>query len=125
MSFKATKVITDEAMSDIVTTGLEAGSYSSIRLVCYSGPPDAAPAWAEYPDVRYTWAWAVEGGIAVKDNYGDKEFGHVCRETLQKGLEVLAEKYPHLLAQLVSGSYDVIAADALLQAAAFGDVIYG
>lgn len=120
-------LISDEDMRDIVVCGFESGSYGSLIIENHFGCL-TPPKWAIDEDgktwPRYSWMWS-DGGTNVEDKYGDGESGVISRESLTAGLEVLREKYPHLLAQLVSGNYDVIAADALLQAAAFGDVIYG
>jgi hypothetical protein len=131
MSFKAVTVIDDAAMRDIVTTGFESGSYGSVRIVRFAnaeggvgGPKPTPPPWADYPEARHSWWWA-DGSIEVDDCHGDGEKGIINRATLQSGLELLQAKWPHLVAQLVSGDYDVLAADALLQCAAFGDLIYG
>lgn len=127
MSFNVKSAITDEAMGDIVTTGFESGGYGSVaidKFVILGDKKPTPPKWADYPECRHCWWWA-DGEIRVADNHGDDTTGVISRATLQKGLDILAEKYPHLLADLVSGSYDVIPADALLQCAAFGDLIYG
>jgi hypothetical protein len=126
MSFDIKAALSDKDMGDIVTTGFESGSYGSVLIKAYSKPSGlvVVPEWADYPDARHCWWWAV-GSITVVDRYGDGKKGLISRKSLQRGLAHLGEKYPHLLAQLVSGDYDVIPADALLQAAAFGEVIYG
>lgn len=122
--FTVPTLISDEAMRDIVTTGFESGGYGSLKICKFDGPTKAPAGWEDDQDYRHTWQWA-NGNIRVIDRYGDKKQGTINRRTLKRGLRVLQEKYPHLLAALVSGQYDVIPADALLQAAAFGDVIYG
>lgn len=124
--FKAVTTISDSDMADIVTTGFESGSYGSVCIAGYQSTKNrtVAPKWADYPDIRHTWWWAV-GDIRVVDKYGDDESGLINRTTLQTGFALLQSKWPHLAAQLTSGDYDVIAADALLQCAAFGDLIYG
>ncbi len=134
MSFDVKSVLTNEDMRDIVTCGFESGGYGSVRIVDYVIPSWAKkPEWAvdesedEHPGFawpRYGWVWAV-GAIQVEDKYGDRERGVISGHTLQAGLQLLQQKWPHLAAQLLSGDYDVIAADALLQCAAFGDIIYG
>jgi hypothetical protein len=125
--FKVGAVISDRDMSDIVTTGFESGGYGSLRIdkfVILGGKKPTPPEWADYPEARHSWWWA-DAEIRVCDAHGDGETGIINRATLQSGLELLQSKWPHLAAALMSGDYDVIPADALLQCAAFGDFIYG
>lgn len=126
-SVKAT--ITDEDMRDLVTCGFESGCYGSLVIVDFVYEAGSRPAWADdlfssgKPWPRYSWVWAV-GEIAVEDKYGDGEKGVLTRETLQRGLQLLQDKYPKLYSRLVNDGGDALDADALLQAAAFGEVIY-
>jgi hypothetical protein len=124
--FTVKTTIGDRAMADILITAIESGGYGSVvakrpTAVAAMEPPEAL---VEEP--WYGWLPLVKGGYyTVFDKYDDGKSGRIDRYTLQRGLEVLQEKYPKLYSDLVNESYDVIAADALLQAAAFGDVIYG
>jgi hypothetical protein len=104
MSFDIKAALSDEDMRDIVTTGFESGSYGSLVIIEIACPPDLPAGWEEARPYKHTWAWAG-GRLAVTDRYGDDEYGEITRESLQRGLQILGEKYPHLLAQLVSGNY--------------------
>ncbi len=132
--FKVTTEISHDAMRDILITAFESGHYGSLVLVKYGktvprengGALD--PKWL-YP--RYCTDPLNGGSVYVKTKYSednkDPKLGGVKivnKKSLQKGLNILQEKYPHLLAQLVAGEYDVIAPDALLQCAVFDDLIY-
>jgi hypothetical protein len=45
-------------------------------------------------------------------------------ETIAKGLQVMAEKYPKHFSNIVSDNHDAITADVLIQCAMFGELIY-
>lgn len=122
--FTVPSLLSDGDMADILTTAIESGGYGSVIA---HRPKNLAELACPADIERTPWyGWVpLVSHYTVVDKYGDKEQGRISRRTLQRGLNILAKKYPHLLAQLVSGNYDVIAADALVQASAFGEVIYG
>lgn len=47
------------------------------------------------------------------------------RKSLEKGLQVMAEKYPHHFADVLNHNDDAITGDVFLQCCLFGEVIYG
>ncbi|KOX53843.1 hypothetical protein ADL19_14815 [Streptomyces purpurogeneiscleroticus] len=46
-------------------------------------------------------------------------------ESVQKGLNLMAEKYPEHFSNMVSGNWDAETADVFVQLCVFGDIIYG
>jgi len=56
-----------------------------------------------------------------------KRDGHHERtgEKVRAGLQVLASKYPHHLADIVGDNSDCVTSDVLVQCALFGEIIYG
>lgn len=44
---------------------------------------------------------------------------------VKKGLQILAKKYPHHWAAILEENTDMYTADAIVQCALFGDIIYG
>lgn len=57
------------------------------------------------------------------DNY-KKEF-RLDRPALEKGIQVMAEKYPHHFKSVMEENTDAITGDVYLQCCLFGDAIYG
>lgn len=66
--------------------------------------------------------------VACRDKEGDlaEGFPHLLtRKGIQKGLNILAEKYPWHFAAILSGDDDAETSDAFFQCALLGDIIYG
>lgn len=62
--------------------------------------------------------------IRIYDSEEDKE--HSVRiYMLQKGFEILGEKFPKTYSNIIRDQYDSVDADMLIQCTLFGDVIYG
>lgn len=69
-----------------------------------------------------------EGGqLILKVTEGDEQskYFNLDLSVIQKGLEVMAEKYPEHFADIMSGNDDSATADVLIQCALFGEIIYG
>lgn len=80
---------------------------------------------AEYP------VYAVVGNdyalLLLEDKEGDgPDVWHTLdRAALEKGLGVMAAKYPWHFADILRDNYDCTTADVLVQSALFGEVVYG
>lgn len=76
-----------------------------------------------------------EGGAVVIENVGDEpdqdaadyvpEIHIINLETITKGLQVMATKFPKHFADIVAETDDASTADVFLQCMVFGDVLYG
>jgi len=64
------------------------------------------------------------GVVGYKDGHEDQSYT-LCLEKIQKGLTILAEKYPHHWANFINDNDDAGTSDAFLQCCTFGDIIYG
>lgn len=95
--------ISDETMRAILAAGV---GYSTKRIKQVGDPTNG-------------------GYLEVVDAFGEGVTGRIRRWELQRGLNILAERHPRLLGELISGRWDSSSADALVQAAAFGEVLYG
>ena len=122
---------------DLLCTGMEAGAYSSFRYHSHEVVVEAGTSQeAAEKSIRYGHIDPpFHGGcIVVVDKYQEAEaiedgeeviFYKIDREALQRGLKVMGEKYPHLMAQFVNDNEDAPMADAFLQCALLGDSLYG
>jgi hypothetical protein len=123
-SFGAFGKITREAAYGAVVTGIECGSYSSFYV-----HGDWEAAWRAGLDRDEGDAFAK---IRLQDRYeveeGNPEEAQEALLTdaaIQRGFEVLLQKYPRAYAELAEENGDAISGDALLQCVVLGDVVYG
>lgn len=106
-----------EEIGDFIVTMFEGGSNYWVDSITISREecPDA-----EYFDV------VMEGGqIAVVELEGDGSEQILNKKVLDRGVDILLQRYPRYFRELVTGEWDVEAADALLQCSLFGDIVYG
>jgi hypothetical protein len=115
---------------DLLCCGMESGCYGSFEIQGYdprvtlnSDSDEEFPGYGEYPHIDTPFKG---GAVLIKDKYGDKEEVYrLDREALQRGLKVMGEKYPHLMAQFVNTNEDAIVGDAFVQCALLGEIVYG
>jgi len=70
----------------------------------------------------------TEGGeVSFYADNGKNERVQVCLnvETLTKGLQIMAEKYPRHFGDFISQGDDATTADVFVQSVAFGEIVYG
>ena len=67
----------------------------------------------------------TEEGIEVKDNEDDDKVYRLNRSAIIRGLTILADKEPSMFARIIELENDKGSADALVQCALFGAIIYG
>lgn len=68
--------------------------------------------WANYFTAKFT---TIDTGSTFR----------LTQKKLDHGLNILARKYFHIFADIMSESGDAMTGDALVQCALFGDIIYG
>jgi len=86
--------------------------------------PDGVPFYSMMAYLPPSVKWKVK----FKPNEVVKKEGEVyylTPENMRAAAPKLAEKYPHIFARIKAGDYDALDADAWLQMAIFGDVIFG
>jgi len=66
---------------------------------------------------------SIEIGWGAEED--DKQRCFVGLDELKKGLQILADKYPHHMADLLHENDDILTADALFQCACMGELVYG
>lgn len=59
----------------------------------------------------------------IEDDEGQEYF--VDLETVERGLKLMQEKYPHHFGDFISENYDAITGDVLIQLAVFSELVYG
>ena len=103
--------ISAEDMENIVCTAFEGG----INYWCSSADGMHTQAEDYCPD-----GWAYRLRLNEED---DTEPATLDAETLQKGIMICLEKFPWHVQ--LDGDFDAGNADAIVQCAVFGDIVYG
>lgn len=112
-----------QRVKDLVCTGMESGSYGSFQIVGYD-PVDIG----EHPQCAYRHIDTpfLNGAILMQDKYGDEPTVYrLTLDALKRGLTIMGEKYPHLMADFINENEDVITGDAFIQCALLGEIVYG
>lgn len=84
----------------------------------------------QLPDQYWHWAELIPlvPGCALiitdKESDGKEEY-RLDRAALERGLQVMSDKYPHHFGDFMSENDDAITADVYLQCCLFGEAIYG
>ena len=111
-------IFSEENIGDAISTALEVGSNYWIDHVVI--PRDN---WLE--DIKYYDIPMKGGAIIITEHDGDGTERVLNKESIAEGLEILRIKYPWHFKILIMEAYDAAAADAFLQCAVLGDIVYG
>jgi hypothetical protein len=129
MNFTVSQTLTAEQLSDVLCSALEGGSNYWYRIERVVEPT----LWEFESEPRCeNEHWVQDyplnpaGALLISDSEeSDHGTMRLDAEALQKGLIILATKYPRHLADLLTENADAETGDAVLQCCLFGDVIYG
>jgi hypothetical protein len=125
----------DPDISVVVSTAI---SFQTIADTMCSAVEGGSNYWCE--KLRTKDQDKFEHWYADKDFYANPDFSFtvydgeadrgkkkkvVGRAELERGLKVMAEKYPHHFADMIAENGDANTGDILLQCMAFGEVVYG
>jgi hypothetical protein len=108
---------------DLLCNIMEGGSYNSFIIVEYL--PEGIE---NHPDCTYRHIDVpfLGGSIGLIDKYGDSPIVYqLDRAAMERGLKIMANKFPRHFADFLDQGDDVITADVFLQCSLLGDVIYG
>ena len=115
---KVTLTVSDEQLAEALCNGMEGGIHYWAQLNSYTVN---AQGLYDYE--------GVAAGTCSSWELGDLESDETLtldREALQRGLQILAKRYPWKLAELLDeNKCDAETGDALIQCALLGDIIYG
>ena len=136
-------------MADLLITAWEGGStywvdraeyippkgmsYKDLRRAAWDATPDSEkemwkdegrdgrwPLYSFLPYLPPSVKWKVK---FTASEGGDT--GHLTPESMRQAIATLSKKHGRLASQIKEGNYDAGGADAWLQAALFGDVLFG
>lgn len=119
-TYTVTSEVTPERMQDLLCCGLESGDYGDFNIAGYEAPALTA----EF--LHLATPLSEHGALLMRDKYGDSDKLHrLDRAALQRGLDVMASKYPRLFADFLQENEDVITGTAFLQCCLLGEIVYG
>lgn len=132
---KAQGVDAKMALSNLLCSGLETRTYSSVVICGYVEPKELkfrSDPKEIYPHLDYPMN---SGGVVqcydkyeYEEHYGAKSKLHVYNldyTSLRIGLARLSLDYPHIFADWLNDRDDALTGDALVQCALFGGLVYG
>lgn len=129
VTFKVTTEVQSKVIANMMVTCIETNACSWLENVQL----DSTPVGREEFDFNwYATAKLYEKNfqftVTCENHEGDDpEYltVEVTPEKMQAGLNVLVEKYPHHIADMLAENDDAETADAFLQCVVYGDIIYG
>lgn len=124
-----TTTISRQQIADTLVNAFEGGSGYWARIQSLEAPPQIhwsvnhdQPGLGPYRAVDYP----LNGGAVVLVGHEKGEGPwRLDAEAIQRGLAILAEKRPDALIQIREGNGDMNDADAFLQCAVLGEIVYG
>jgi hypothetical protein len=130
--------ITDDSIRNLLINAFEGGSNYWYMIERYDygslGPEDFKQGGPHFNDEyermdHYLLPFVPGTGLVISNRQAEEpedvtEY-RLDRAAIQKGLEVMKEKFPHHWRDFIGEDDDAITADVFLQCALMGDVIYG
>lgn len=123
---KATNKITAQRVNDLLCGAFEGGSSYWARCSSdkYVFAGDLSRADFEYPhDIPFANGCAV----IIDDVESDPEYSNKRLDwpAMQKGLQIMADKYPAHYRNFIEENDDAETSDVFLQCAVFGELVFG
>jgi len=126
MEFEVKFKISKERISDLLDTAFEGGSnyWYVIREHVY-------PAGKTVHDYKFPYLELplTEGGSLIIDSKDDPDKKYSSKvlnlESIKKGLEIMAVRFPGYFQDFLNENEDAITGDVFLQCCLFGEVVFG
>src|SRR5947208_2364463 len=130
MTMKITKEISLHDISSLLVSAFEGGSNNWYMIEKEIEPQTWEYGYKMKPDQAAYWYHDYPlnpGGALIISDMENKKHGkmRLDKAAIQKGLEIMAAKYPYHFGNFIAEEYDAITGDVFLQCCLFGDVIYG
>lgn len=116
-----------DRVRSVLVGAFEGGCGYWCRISEYVTPTVGDVPWpGEIDSYRHVDYPVREGGaVVIEEIKGGKAKHRVDRESITKGLQVMARSYPKHFADLYNETDDADTSDVLLQCIAFGELVYG
>lgn len=136
LSITVTQHVPLKRVSDLLCSAIEGGSNYWYTIEKFNKPPKLVFRTDAKTIFRHLDYPLNEGGSLIIMSHGDgdhsdgDEVNGKTRWTLdlpacQRGLQLMAEKYPSHFGDFIAENDDAITADVFLQCCLFGEIIYG
>lgn len=114
------KELSAKRVSGLLCTAFEGGSNYWYLIEDFENP-DNVPVEFRHVELPFVGGAVL---VSVPDD-GDGKVYRLDRAAVERGLAVMAEKYPRHLLDFIEENDDADTGDVFLQCALFGEVIYG
>jgi hypothetical protein len=141
MTTAITTQVSERRMADLLCNALEGGSNYWYRIKEFIAPPVIAfHTWETEWDgpnsvkvFRHIDYPCNEGGALIIEAFSENEPDEINGKkewrldlpAMHRGLQLMAEKYPHHWGDFQAENGDAITGDVFLQLSLFGEVVYG
>jgi hypothetical protein len=119
--------ISPQMVGDLLVTAKEGGIGYWAEVRHYEAPKNGVPFMVS-PDLGlYKFCdYPLNGGsVTLADVEGDEGPWTLDFASLERGLKVMAEKFPQHFYNIVQDNIDADTADAFVQCAVMGDIVFG
>lgn len=117
-----------QEVAELLSCAFEGGTGYWCRIHAYVVPPAPSPVLDECEIFKHTDYPLTEGGAVVCVDTDlpleEQDELHLNLASVQKGLELLANKHPQHFADFQTGKYDATTGDVFLQLCLLGEYIY-
>lgn len=115
--------IPDERVSDLLCSALEGGSTYWARITATKHGRFVE--WKFCHELPFTENGALIFSTLENDEINNRTCWELDRAACHKGLQMMAEKYPHHFSCFLTENDDAETGDVFLQCALFGEVVFG
>lgn len=113
----------DEDLKSLLCSAFEGGSNYWIDSVELSKKPSKSYDWLH--EVPFDTKGELKIALSKEGKGSLIEFHFLNLSKIQKGIEIMHNKYPRHYADFISENADAITADVFLQCCLFGETIFG
>jgi len=125
MDIKTTVKVENCRVKDLLTSAVEGGSNYWGEIRDYDLANGITLGQFDFPHIDVPFK---EGcSIIFDDIEGDPDLSNkkLNLETMQNGLQIMADKYPHHFADVMTEQDDASTGDVFLQCSLFGEIVFG
>ncbi len=126
--------ITAQQICDLVVTAFEGGSNYWIEAADLAYPTRSDEVWQKRAKLESPWyasrdlyelpRWTIRITVSEEDEPAER-FRELTRERVTIGLNILGTEYHDHLLEILEDNADADTADAFLQCALFGGIVFG
>ena len=115
--------IKEEDLKDLLCNAMEGGSSYWAKVDDYIIPEGTDTSTVEFRHIDIPF---IDGcSIKVVDNEEGEEGGLLNKESMVKGLQIMADKYPWHFQNFIKDEADAETGDVFLQCSVLGDIVFG